>query len=621
MPSAAILLALITAVLVLVYIELAGNGWVYDDNFNFVLAQHFGLSLHWLNMTIFQHWGIAYRFVFSAISDLMPIDYRWALVGMLVLLGASMYLFERIVRMLFGGRWVSVLAATYMGLSILFIRPLQWASDGLQHLPNTFFDLLCLYAYLRFVVDQRVRWAALAAGALGVGLLFFEKPAYLLLYLPAVRVLFMSDTFQPRALARVFWEERIVWGPLLAVTGIWAIGYVSSGGAGGIAHGHVGLSDYLVFFRILWAQTLAPAAANLTVPNLGLDTGQVLLAGIIQVAVLALVVVSVLRKRSAWRAWAFVAICVAVTGVPVARSRIPQFGVGVGGDVRYIVDFTWLIPLSVVFAFVAQAHVWPRPGQISRRHGAPARRIVVLGATALAALYAIAGVISVRTLQDQWAGRSGRAWETNVGLTLARFPAGGRRAVVANAETPGFIVPEAFRPWNRFGYVVPLYRPGTQIDGPLDGPLLTIDATGVAHRATVATVLDRGLVSQLVRRRQLTVTGAATVSDSHRGVCVQAGAAPVELHETVPSSPRPAPRPYYLMAGAASRAPVDLPVYLDVGQGFSPAPAGVVHADVASSRSILFLGTVPPRRLALTVSPGSRLCLAQLDVVTLQAVS
>ena len=43
----------------------------------------------------------------------MPVDYRWALMCMLALLGGSIYLMQRIVSLMFGWGWLAVLAGAY----------------------------------------------------------------------------------------------------------------------------------------------------------------------------------------------------------------------------------------------------------------------------------------------------------------------------------------------------------------------------------------------------------------------------------------------------------------------------------------------------------------------------
>ena len=61
------LAAVIAAELIVLYAMLANGSWVYDDNLILGLAAHSGLSWNWLNSLIFQHWGLGYHAVFSAL--------------------------------------------------------------------------------------------------------------------------------------------------------------------------------------------------------------------------------------------------------------------------------------------------------------------------------------------------------------------------------------------------------------------------------------------------------------------------------------------------------------------------------------------------------------------------
>jgi len=76
--------------------------------------------------------------------------------------------------------------------------------------------------------------------------------------------------------------------------------------------GPVTLSEYLSYFRIFWLQTLVPSLASVTIPAFKLSTLQIVFVVVSQIAVLSCVVVSVRRKRSAWRAWIFFAVIVGI---------------------------------------------------------------------------------------------------------------------------------------------------------------------------------------------------------------------------------------------------------------------------------------------------------------------
>jgi hypothetical protein len=601
------------------YLILRRDGWVYDDNLILILAGRGGLSWGWLTSLIFQHWGIAYHFVFSLLHSVMPLDHRWALISMLVVLGASIYLYQRIINILFGNAWLAVATGVYFGFSILFVRPLEWLAGGVQYLPNTFFDLLCLYGYIRFEIDGQSRWVILAAGALAGGLLFYEKPAYMLLYLGLIRVLLLSADLRPRALAAVAKSERVMWGALLAVTAAWAIGFRLSGGGTGVAAGSVSVSQYLAYFKILWVQALVPATLDLTIPVGGLSAGQIVTAVVLQLAVLFLLVVSLVRKPSAWRAWVFLIITVAVTGFVVARSRIPEFGVGIGGDPRYLLDFAWLIPLLVCFAFSDRSTLKPALDD-------PASRVVInrrislrTGAISLAlAAYAVAAVLTTGKLDAGWAGRQALAWDKTAERTLGAMKASASVPILADAPVPFEIVPPAFDPYNRLSWVVPLFSRSVQIDGVLYGPLFTMSATGSVAAASIAARLGDGAVTALAASRQLSVSQAARVTWGHSGVCVTTRGTQASIVRRVDRAPPSITPPYYAMISYTSRYAGAMPMYVDSGNGYPGVTDRYVRVNRGSGTTILFLDSPSPTRLLLGLSPDERLCVSRFDVVTLR---
>ena len=257
-PRRWLLVGIIVAELAALFLLLDGNGWVRDDNYVMIAEGHLRFGWGWLTTVFFGHWGVSYNVVVAAVHKLMPLDNRWALGAMLLVLGASIYLMERIVRLLFGRPWLALVVAAYFGFSVLFVEPLQWWAGGLQYLPNTFCDLLCLYAYLRFQRDHAARWVVVGAGALAVGLSFYEKPAYMLVYLLLLRVLLQTGELRPRSILRELWSERIYWIAIVAVVGVWAVIYWRVGGGPGSSR-HLPLSEYLSYFRLLWLNALVPS--------------------------------------------------------------------------------------------------------------------------------------------------------------------------------------------------------------------------------------------------------------------------------------------------------------------------------------------------------------------------
>lgn len=579
------------------YVVLSGGGWVYDDNLIMLMARRSGLGWSWLTGLIFEHWGIAYHLVFSGLQSVMPVDYRWGLLAMLGLLGGATYLLQRTISILFASEWLGLAVAAWFGISVLFVRGLQWPAGGFQYLPNAFFDVLCLYAYVRYQADGRRRWVPVASLALAGGLLFYEKPAYMLLYLALLRILFLSPELRARPVLQALWRERAMWASLVAVVLAWAIGFLASGGGAGVAAGHVGAGQYADYFRILWAQALVPAAAGLTLPAQSLSAAQIVVLGVLQVVVVAIVLGSLLRKRTAWRAWLFLLINVLVTGALVARARVATFGVGIGGDLRYLLDFAWLIPLTVCFAFT-RSHSLPTPGVAGEQLRVAGGRSwpYVAGALALAAYFAAAIATNVK-LEREWPGGQARSWEGRV-MALERMRP---RPQVADALVPPYVVASAFAPYDRLSWVLRLYAPRVQVDGVLHGRLNVLDDHGLPHPALLST---DGVLAGPVGRG-----------------CIGAGSAAAGATGRVVRLVRGAGGPYSLLITYSSPQDASLAVYVDSGHGFPPFTDHFLALARGMHRSILLLDPPPPRSLRFAIPAHVRLCVRGARIVSLRGVS
>lgn len=611
--------SVLAAIVVLLYVLINGGGWIYDDNLSLILEGQRGLTWDWLTAPIFQHWGIGYQFVYAVIHKLMPLDYRWALGGMLATLVAGAYLLQRIVTLLFGWGWRSVLIAGYFCLSIFFVRNLQWLASGLQAVPAAFWDLLCLYGYVRFQIEGSRRWVVLTAAALAGGLLFFERPLYMLLYLALFRILFLSDDLRPRAIVRTFFAERVMWGALLLVALVWAIGYHEAGAGQGLTSGTVSASQYLVFFRIVWAQTLIPGLLGVTVPAVGVSAIEIVVSVALQLVFVALVAYSIHRKRSAWRGWLFFIIPVLFSSVVVARTRVPMFGTMIGRDLRYLTDFAWIAPLGVAFAFSRRRTLTPHDGAgaptltLPRQFSWPA----AAGVLALVVYGALAATTAAK-LQRDWPGHAARRWESALRRGLSAAEGEGRHVVLADAEVPPFILGTAFTPLNRLATIVPLYAPGTQVDGVLDGPLMIAAPDGSVHRASVAADVAPSAIGQLLASHEVTVAGAGRVTRRAGSLCVTAGTSAAFLTRSVPPINNPLQVPFSLRATYTAGAAARLPVSVDAGHGYPTGSDRFLAVAARPASSLLFLDEATPRRIRIEVTPGDTVCVSRLQVVTLR---
>jgi hypothetical protein len=613
-PPASGLAAVVALVAVsIAYVVFRNGGWVYDDNLILGIAHRIGFGWTWLDHPIFQHWDIGMNAAYSALLAVFPIDYRWGLVAMLLVLAAAILVFERVVGLVLGRGWLSVTAAAWFGLSILWARQLQWWAAGVQELPTLLCDLLCLYGYLRFVADRQSRWVVCSAAALAVGLLFYEKPALMPVYLALVGILLMSDRVTVRSTLLMFWRERRIWIAYVVVLGMWAFGYLSSGALNGAKFGHVGPSQYVSYFRIMWLNTLAPALAGFTLPPANLDPIQTVGAVSVQLVLALLLLVSIRRKPSAWRAWLFLALTVAIDGAIVAHARVGLFGVTTANDLRYLTDFAWLVPFAVCVAFSRDRLLTPKPSARLAQTGCRrATMPLILGGASVFAAYAAGSVATASHLQATWDSTSARHWEANIerGFNALSAPPGG--VVVADQQVPFDVVSSAFAPLNQLSYVLPLYAPGFRVGGPLTGPLVTVTTTGNVLPATIATstptTVDRRLpLSDHVRL-------SSPRGRFQAGACVAPSPTPLRLQLT-PQAGAPSAGPFFLILHYSTPQPAELPLLVDTKRG--ERSQSVIVAPYAHS-SLAWLGSEPVRRVELLLAAHTALCLRPSAVVTLR---
>lgn len=612
----AVLTPLIAFELVVLYAVMRNSSWVFDDNFLLVLAGQEGFTWHWLTSVQFEHWDIGWHVLISLQHRLFFLDYRWALALMLALLGGSVVLLERSLAMIVRNRWVSVGFAAWFGVSLIWARPLQWWAAGSQYFPYTLFDLLCLYGFLRFHAGCGARWIFVSAGALAAALLFYEKPAYMLVYLVLLRVLLMSEDLHPRAVLAGFWNDRWIWASYLLVIAVWGGGYAHAHAY--TSSGGVRFGDYLTYFRILWFQTLAPTLAGVTIPAANLDALQLLFVVLAQFVVASCVVVSLRRRRSAWRAWAFLAIIIVLAGVLVARSRVGIFGVGVGNDPRYLIDYSWLVPLTLCCAFGREKVIAPVAPKSKARLTLPTsgRVLVLTGATL--AVYAIVTLASAVHLERAWAGPQARQWDAHVRSGIASFERSGVHPVVAGNATPFEIMAEFVAPYNRLSRLLPLYVGPIQIDGPLDGPLVRLAEDGTVHAAVLTPASPVGTVSDLIAHRQFGVGPGGRVVHSGSDLCVIADGAPVAVTREVTPIPDKADAPYYVRLQYRVWRAMKLGVSVDTGGGAPAIPDYQIALSPSAHASIAWIGSTPPHSVSLIMPPLSTMCLGRFDLTSIR---
>jgi hypothetical protein len=404
---------------------------------------------------------------------------------MLALFAGCLVVLHMICRRLFGDRRSNLVVLLLFGSSAILVTSFMWLADGMHKLPSTFLSLVAIHAYLRHRLD-RARFAlAVSVAAVALGLLFYVKVLLVPLYLLLIRFLWLEPRL--RRAPRALWEERWTWLAYVPPVAIYVLNYALN-----YSHGKVHQPSLHLLGEYLWTawfRQLTPALAGVQV-NIDTIGLYVTVAAVIQALLAAVVVVSIARKRSAWRAWVVLAVAFLANAMLVALGRLTPLGLHkLGSELRYYTELTWLVPLVLAFAFfpgdVAGA---PAAEPDRRRRSAwwplPRRFAPALAAVAVCA-YLVAAVDTGIDQSRHWIANESnpaKKYVATLRRDAARLDHGGRRPVVIDDRVAFFMMGNGEYPWNRLERVIPIVTPHLRVVVADPNPLIVTD-TGHLSRA------------------------------------------------------------------------------------------------------------------------------------------
>src|SRR3954451_9367026 len=415
----------------------SGSYFVTDDWLHIAIAHDgvtgSGLAMDYLQRVVFIHYAPGHRLAYYLLGKFAPLDWGVALAAMLALFAGSLAMFHRICTRLFGARPGNLVLLGLFGTSVLLAPTFLWFADGLHKFPSILASLIAIDAYLTYRRDGSRRALVLCAAMVGLGSLFYVKVLLVPLYLLLMGLLFLGGPGSRRS-----W---LAFAPVYAIYGVnYVLNYADTGSA------PPSLDLLGKYLWTAWFRGVTPALAGV---NVGIDArgGEVLYAVFAQLLLVVLIAISVWRRRSAWRAWAFWGVAFAANAIVVGMGRVGSLGVKqVGSQLRYDTEMTWLLPLALVFAFLLA------DGSPVRRLRLPSRRAGWALAAAALCVYLGATIDTGSDNARDWrfrASNQAKTFATNVQRDAA---AGG---IVIDDQTPAFLISPAHKPWNRLERLIP----------------------------------------------------------------------------------------------------------------------------------------------------------------------
>ncbi len=578
----------------------------YDDYVFLRQAQRQGLSLAFLLEPLNPHLSPGHRLVNWALQSWFPLNFRVAQVLLLACSAGSVLVLHRVLVELFGARRRVLLLTLLYATSVVHVGIVLWWNGGLLTLPAALLSLLAILGYLRFRRTGSRRALVLSVGALTLALLFYLKAVLVPLYLVLLRSLLLEPTRALRASLVATAQEWRVWLAYLVPVGIYLVVFLAGywEPSEPPAVGLVG--EYL---HIAWARVFAPSFFGFWTAKAGASMSDQLAVVGVQIGLAVVVVITVLRHRRAWRAWAFFLVAFLANALLVGIPRL-EWGSGIAYAPRYYLEATFLFPIALGAAFSSVGEAAGAASSATaagRRWGRATWAAVVL----VAAAHLTFAWSSASDLRDDSPGPAAGTYMRNVKDGLRRAERAGIRPTLVDGIVPDFVFPRwaAYGRPNRYSEVFRLIDRSLVFDRPASA-LFDVDRDGTLQPVAF-TPHSGGEGRALLDRGELSVT-YATTGAAQPDPCVRPTVFPavVEFSPVVPL----VGHEWFLSLHYHASVRRTVPLSVDEGSGYRYADGSVTLLGRGDGAVLVRLGVRRLTRLRLDVPPGSGFCLRRLEV-------
>lgn len=346
----------IAAAGLLVHVWAAWSGFFHMDDF-FYLAEASGPFGEYV-LQIYNGHFMPAQFAIVWVSQLIaPMSWAVAVLVVSVMWAMTLGIAVVLQRYLFGPSAWAMASVIFLAFAPLLTTVTVWYASAIQILPWAATFMATLYFAVRHARDPRWLWLGAATLSFAIGLAFWQKA---LLYLPVV--LWLTWRYWPgsgrwglRGLGRRWWLPAVTM--TLAVA--YGLLYVSLQPEA-VLRSRPTSEQLFESFRITLGEVWLPGYfgapwtgfTDALVP--GSSSAWWIFLIIVQF-VAALVIISVMRWRSAWNAWFIIAAFAVVTVALFVFGRINVFGIVLAIDPRYVEDLFVVGAVVLPFAFVRPA--------------------------------------------------------------------------------------------------------------------------------------------------------------------------------------------------------------------------------------------------------------------------
>ena len=499
----------------------ASRGYFFADDFiDFQITRQLGFGGRLFEQPIFGHFIPGFTFVNYLVSSFIP--YQWWIIEAIevILFALSLILLYRLLASLFGSTWVTVPLVALAGASFSLVPSLIWWSSALEYLvaiPATLYAIICHVRYLR---TNRFRYPVFGAISIAVGLAFYDGLYGSLLFIVLMTLLFWPVGPGINGAVRTlgtYWRAWLCYAIPVALELGWRFTHTNLYPTGILAT----VGQTFDFVSLSWTQTLIPLTFGVDAWVLPTHAERVW-AGVLGEAILAVfVVVTIRRRRFAWRAWVLLCVPFFATAALVGVTRAGYFGPADAQDVKYVALDAFFLVIAVGFALLPlrsaasgtitaaarnESIVVPIPSRAARHARGFSRpaylpAVAVFGLLVCVLAYGTALIFDQNREFESVDSHESHQFFANVSRSLASMAPVTQRAFLWDTEVNQTVVAAAFYPYDTASVTVGPLHPDVQFDvWGRKGYLLQPDGSIVPAKAvTQATVILPGSTAACVK--------------------------------------------------------------------------------------------------------------------------
>jgi hypothetical protein len=330
----------------------ASRGYFFQDDFiDLGALRPLGLGGRLFEQPIFGHFIPGFTFVDYLLSLIVP--YPWWLIVLIevCLFGLSLILLDRLLVTLFGSSWLGVALVALAGASFSLVPSLVWWATALEYLVAIPTTLLACILHVRYLRTGRIRDAVFGAVSIAVGLAFYDGLIVSVLFIVLMTVLVWPVGPGLHGVGRTLARHARAWvcyGIPVALELGWR--YAHPGMY--ITHGSATIGQTLGFVGLSWSQTLVPLSFGIDAWVLPAHAERIVAGVLGQALLIAFAIGTMLRRRSAWRAWVLFGSTFFVGAALVGATRAGTYGSGDASDVKYVALDAFFLVICTGFALL-----------------------------------------------------------------------------------------------------------------------------------------------------------------------------------------------------------------------------------------------------------------------------